>query len=140
MSLYPCDTLPNPGDECEDVECVSCIQCIELIPVWLFKQNHGLCINCDTQKHALTKKPAKEPRCRAKTRYGTLCHKRSIAGCSYCHIHTVSNNTEYRMCATCYTAGIIKTTGLVTFFHYSGSDINLCNKHFVDMCEASWPK
>ena len=108
MSLYTYDTLPNPGDECEEP--------------------------------FLVKKPAKEPRCRAKTRHGTMCHKRSVPGRSYCHIHTLPNNTEYRMCATCYASGVIKTTELVTFFHYSGTDINLCNKHFVDMCEASWPK
>ena len=107
MSLYPCDTLPNPGDE--QVE------------------------------HFLVKKPIREPRCAAKTKHGVMCHKRSQRGGSLCHIHRPPAPFETRMCATCFAEGIITKEQLITFFRASGSDVNLCDKHFVDMCNLSWP-
>jgi len=109
MSLYPCDTLPNPGDEQEE--------------------------------HFLVKKPIREPRCAAKTKHGTMCRKRSQPGGSLCHIHrSPFGATEIRICATCYQSGHLNSVDLITFFHINGSDINLCEKHFVDMCNSCWPK
>ena len=134
MSLYPCDTLPNPGDEV--IEAVYCSQCIELIPVWVSAVTKGLCSNCAVA--TFNKKPPREPRCRAKTKHGTMCHKRAQPGRSLCYLH-FSDALEVRKCATCLGLGHINTKELVTFFHASGTDVQVCDKHFMEMCHASWP-
>lgn len=108
MSLYPCDTLPNPGDEQEE--------------------------------HVLVKRPIREPRCAAKTKHGTMCHKRSQPGRSLCHIHRTPVHSETHLCATCWANGHFNSVNLVTFFHVSGSDIKLCDTHFIEMCNSFWAK
>ena len=134
METHVYNTQPNPGDEV--IETTSCIQCTELIPKWVSVITNGLCTNCSVAK--MNKKPPKEPRCRAKTKHGTVCHKRAQPGRSLCYLH-YSDPLEVRRCATCQSQGYINTKELVTFFHASGTDVQLCDKHFIEMCNAAWP-
>lgn len=131
MESHVYDTQPNPGDER-----LECSKCGSSIPQWVSAVTNVLCAECAVLKEG--KRPPREPRCRAKTKHGTMCHKRAQPGRSLCYLHN-SDPLEIRRCATCLSQGYINTKELVTFFHASGTDVQLCDKHFIEMCQTAWP-